>query len=873
MKTFPTSVGTEYTFFPPQFEIKDIKTDDLPAFVDGKGKTIGIDMKEMPEPLCLQGKEQLPKMPLPTERRQPDFQKSVSKWFLAFSQIEKSVVLPVPMGYLFKRPGSPHIPTPLEKIKGTLDYRLASKSFSVKETHLYPVNYMQMYDSIISGDMPSFENFEQTGPRGEKIPFLNHFSEKTPWSAQLMPLKPEPYMYHAYEDYQNAMKNWIMKVMEDCPIIPMNPEQLQSIIKVEKQPQFAVKRRERRSKDDISASDYFSFVSTPPPDFESNEESKSEEVPSSILLSSFDLIPPSEIESRDTPKQFSPPKNEDFIAKELSGMLEVYKTTFSQKESLRNQPIRLRFSDRLPYNMQLYTEWSTFGPTQPLKNKLLARGMFESSILTTPSLPKLESAQLITNMCKELKDVGSRYILAQTAISLLEDNTSRAAIVTDIKCFYAIYQLFHEFTDCIVDMPIIYPNIPDNILIEALFHTLLNYYITNQIASYMESIKKISITKFLRDRQDVHIIAVTDIMEQRGDMIFNYISNNIEKYPGYLTQVVFLFLAMGNHGYKFMIESGWSFISFIIKLSEVSPETFHIFQLIIFHSVSMSSFVVSQLGSLNYYPNDLLKCKNDELLLFLCSVLQERYPKEIINVDVSWALLFCTMILNQNQSSMIPPVQLKFFYSVVIYIQNRIWANPKLDQWNYDIPQLITTIFTAMQMHHDEETLYIILKAFRRISGHPVVCKTALKDLDNILDIICKAISSNKVRLSCGGIKTIKYLLFNNPPIIDVIVGNKKYLQKLGDSLFLRNEESLLEIFKMLKVFTNHPNFSKIKGSLQKILIASHFRFEAAKSTVFNKAQGKNQQKYKKFAEFLEKNSQMSTILKNVNNILMKQKY
>ena len=75
-----------------------------------------------------------------------------------------------------------------------------------------------------------------------------------------------------------------------------------------------------------------------------------------------------------------------------------------------------------------------------------------------------------------------------------------------------------------------------------------------------------------------------------------------------------------------------------------------------------------------------------------------KYPKEIITVDVSWILLFATMILNQNTEKglLIPVIQQQFLNAACTFIQNRMWANQNLEQWEFVIPQLLTTLLSVL---------------------------------------------------------------------------------------------------------------------------------------------------------------------------------
>ena len=940
MKSFPTSVGTTYDFNPPKYEFSNLELYNNSIFIDGSGETVAFDMSKTAASV---DKMQC-RFPLPeNEKTYDDYQNTIRKWFSAFKNAENQAFLPVPMGFQFRRPSPPHIPTPLEKTKGTLDYRLACKSFSVTETPLYPQNYMQMFNSIVHEDLPRDEYLLQNGPKNQKIPVKNHFSEYKPWDAQLIPMKPHPNLFKTYEDYEIAMKNWMLTISKTCDIIPMSPEQMQSIIGIEKQPQFRVKKRKRLEPQNINPSDYFSLLSTP---LNSSTESLNSSLISLEAPSNFDLNESYDIENQekshaknnDDSNNFGRPKgfdyiipkslqvyscqkiqNEDKIGDRLVGLKHVYESLFLKPDRRYNPPLHLPFPPTMEPNNSIYKTLTQYGPYKPIPNKLLACGKCWNQVDIYPSLPSFTKLHKIYSVLECLRDFGIfdavdnkrssnngyKYKVFEQILNAFSTYHLKESLVTDIRCFIEILLLFHQFSDSITDVPIMYeipahlenphyksrrgrrassfsssvmktdvsPEVPSDVLIEALHFTLLDYFVTNQMYNFFIERNDRTMSTFFNERRKIHYISVMNIMNAKRDYLFDYISQNITKYPKYLTNVLYYLFVCDPNLINVLDQKDFPIITILVTLSVSSAESFRFLHLRIEKSILLSSYIIKQLAAMNYDPHYFLENSSDEFLSFISFILVFKYPKEMITVDVSWGLLFTTMILNQNTEKgiIIPERQRQLMISICTFIQNRMWANFELEQWDFVNPQLLTTLLSVLSIQNDEFIIILGLKCFRRLVWHPSAM-FVLNDVESILNTFCHIIASHTISISISGIRTMKHILVNHPSFVEKVVSNQKYLMQLGDVLFVRKEEPLLEMFNLIKLMSLYPHFGKIKNQFQQILVASHFRIGAALNTVTVKAKERDKIKLRSFLQFLEEKPNIASLLKNVDNIIAKQK-
>ena len=963
MESFPTSVGTNYDFKPPPYEFTNLNLYNNSVFIDGKGETVSFDMSKTATSI---NKFQI-QFPLPDkEKNYDEYQNTTRKWYSSYKEDQEQAFLPVPMGFQYKKPSPPHIPTPLEKIKGTLDNRLAIKSFSITETPLYPQNYMQMFNSIVHEEIPIDEYLVQKGPKNQKIPVKNHFGEYKPWDAQLIPMKPNPHLFKTYEDYETAMKNWILTIYKTCDVIPMSPEQMQSIIGVEKQPQYRVNKRQRIDKQNISPSDYFSLVSNP---IKNLDETKK---PSTF--SPLALVPPSTFDNdnqndnnnqkqesfndfnndnqeifnnnsttfdNDTvlssnestkPKAFNDIipenlqiyscqkiKNENSLKDQIIRLKHSYESNLLKKELNSRTATTFPFPPSLDPNFSIYRSLSEYGPTGPIPNKLLACGKYWSQFNVFPILPSFTKLHNIYSICECLRDYGIfdpidnkrasdngfKYRIYEQILNSFSTYHLKESLVTDIRCFIDILILFHQFSDSITDIPIMYeipeqlkrnnykgkrlrrtssfsssvmkreasPEVPSDVLVETLHFTLLDYFVTNQMYNFFINLRDQTTSTFFFERRKIHAFSVMNILKAKGDYLFDYISENITKYPKYLTNVLYYLFVCDPNIINVLDEKDFPIITILINLSINSPESFRFLHLRISKSIVLSAYIIKQLAAMNYDAQVLLEKSSEEFLAFLCFILVFKYPKEIITVDVSWILLFATMILNQNTEKglLIPVIQQQFLNAACTFIQNRMWANQNLEQWEFIIPQLLTTLLSVLSTENDDSILLIGLKCFRRLVWH----KTAdfvLNDVENILNTFCHIIASHSISMSVSGIRTMKHILVNHFTFLEKVASNKKYLTQLGDVLFVRKEEPLLEMFNLIRIMCLMPNFSKVKNYFQQILIASHFRIGAALNTVVVKAKDRDKMKFKLFVKFLGEKPNIASMLKNIDNIIAKQK-
>jgi len=169
------------------------------------GKNYSVSNDKIPDSLLKRGK-----FPHPSKYNSySEFYKSANKWFRENNIEEYYILLPIPVTLSFRYISPPHIPTPQEKIRGSNADRIAAKMFDVKNTPLYPINYMSLLDYVIEGGQINKNScFPEPGPRGQTIHYHKHLFIKPFWSNQLIPSKPRPQLFNNFREYALSLKRW-----------------------------------------------------------------------------------------------------------------------------------------------------------------------------------------------------------------------------------------------------------------------------------------------------------------------------------------------------------------------------------------------------------------------------------------------------------------------------------------------------------------------------------------------------------------------------------------------------------------------------------------------------------------------------------------
>ena len=905
MKTFPTALSLTYTFEPPEFKVpSDFSVDqgDL-IYVDGKGKTYGIDQRETLYPTKLTPLTLLMKMPLPTEKTEREYKITIKNWAKITGETETQVLLPVPMGFSWKRPSPPHILTQRERTPGTFEYRTLTKTFSVKTSPLYPENFMEMMHYIVEEEHPSEEFFVKPGPRGQKIPFQNHVGDSTPWYGQLIPQRPMPNTFSSYTEYEKAMKRWINRISKEN-VIPPNASQLQNLLGLDRQTEYLLKRKLiKKGAESISSGDYFEILSRAT-GFDEEEDS--------ILNPSTKTL--SENSSGNTSKKYvtselmrikanTPnPKKLDDIAAQLFGLHHIYSSLYiEQNHHHRPQHAKQSFQADLPVCQKLYDEWTNFGPTKPMTEKMKPKAIFYDSVSSNyPTLPNIKDIAQIKSLCSCIKSIGVRYRLFKVIIALFgKKSGQRDAIITSIDSLNIVYRLFHEFASQIKDIPIMNKSDVSDPDLQALYTILLEYYITQQLVHFFEYYNDKNAIQFLKGRNQINKRTLEDLIKAIEKTVLKKLYKITETAPDFCASCLFLFISSGDDNLNTLERNEFPFITILVKLSKVDPHSFRILQLHIFRTSALSSFVARQMAAMNYDPYYILNESSEEFIMFLSQLLIQCFPKEKVNPDVTWTMSFITMIMNQNSSSVISHLQQTLFKGICIFVQNRMWANQQLPQWKFMIPQYLTLIKAALpillenlskkqgelsQIKEDqpkntivneieliESSILTLLKSYRCLCWHPS-SNIVIDDISGTVATLKPIISNQIQSISVSGIRTLRLIVMNHPSFLEKIVSNQPQLVLLGDAMFLRREDPLIELFKFIMFITSMPWYPKMKNIFSQLLVACHFRIAAAKSTVSSKAQMKKKETFKKFCKFLEDRPQVNQMLLDVDSQLAKRK-
>ncbi|EAX93235.1 hypothetical protein TVAG_155990 [Trichomonas vaginalis G3] len=868
MKSFPTSLGKDYTFQEPSYEtaLPDRPPDSQTnlVFIDRNGQSLNVYGQPIPPPEILLTVNKLSKLPYPDADSEEEYRKMVLQWQNSMLNVSKSVFLPVPMGLNYQRPVKPHVPTPMEKVKGSLEERTARKSFNVKTTALYPQNYMVLLDAVLNENEITTPEFEIKGPRDQVIPVANHFGKEKTWSSQLIPLKPNPQLYLTYQEYADAMYNWIHNISKNC-VIPPNPSQLQSIIGIELERRQIVKKNLKRGRAQRTNSDFYSIITLPATGLIDYEDE-----PGSILsdvseqIGSFLTSDLMRIKSK-----VDEPSGLRVISDQLIGLHHLYVTSFIDNSRNKYQ-MHFQTPSNLPPIPGLIKEWSEYGLEQPFVHKLVPLAIVQSSyaheLANSPQytyIPEISTSHQIFYLCKTFQQTQLRYELFNKILVVLSNKEIFDSITSDISILYEIYKLFHEFTTQICDIPDYVVEPECNYLLFDFYSKLLNFYIVRQMHEYYKGRDKQLARSFKVHTEGLHSM-ISNFLHASYREIREIIENSVEEHPHMCTQIIFMVLSLDNQLLSFLSQIDFRVIPIIMAISKQSPKDFRFLQLHIFRSLPMATFIIQQLSYLNYDQNCLLYQTPPEFMSFLSSILVQKLSKEAISPNVDWTLSFLTDILN-HANGLLTQTQCDFIYAISIFIQNRMWAHQQQKHWEMMLPQILSTLIAFMAISTETQTKLSLLKAFRRLLWHPCAGKMLTSRL--VVMQITPFLKDPAVSIS--GIRTIKLIVINHPNFLEAIVNNPKELQKLGEAMFLTNEDAYVEIFKFIKLATSMPWYTGYKSQYQKyfhqFLLASHFRIDAAKSKVESKAQKKQKEVFKDFVMYLKKNPHVNQMLSNID--------
>ncbi|OHT08625.1 hypothetical protein TRFO_22812 [Tritrichomonas foetus] len=825
-RSFGTSLGAEYSFsFPEEVPTPSIDDDTL-VFVNGEGKPLSRFYNKQNDSLFSKFIQRFPS-PSDYEDKSTYFH-DVRCWYESF-YLENPYLLPVPIGMFYRRPTKPHVMSSLEKVPGTYQNRIASKSFSISSTPLYPENYIVMIDAILNGGINNDGNFPIPGPHNKIIPKKNHYSIELPWNGQLIPQMPVPKLYKSYNDYLTAMKRWCRDI-SISKTVPMHSEELEKVIGVQLQPktyessdsdiqieenkeiELNVQKAERNHLKSISHENYNIINNRK---FSHGSDISLINKNSCVNLHDYKDIP-FENES-------------ELNKKSLYGIQHIYEATF-QMNLIKELPIHLSFPNDLEPCNTIYHSFSDFGVTEQMKEQAEAAGVFYSFDIDVFEWKGL--GHLHVKFIKDLleldefrKSVGYRYSLFKSFCKLINDQENDLlcdVLFADLNTLHKIFLLFSEFTDKITYVPELLPideKDPNAAILQTIQHIFMFHCIYHQMAIFLSN------NQFFVDRYATLSENLNYFLELHGPLfcqIFNeccidnsginnddiinndYLLNGQSKISElHLNLLLLVFASRSPKLPVFMTYFNPSIFVILSRISVNNPNIFPKFSTQLLWNSNTAILLFDHLASLRINPRNYLLNTSHQFFNFLTILTTVRVYETSPANDIRWPLFILPNIFMCYNSDNNEDL-LNFSLAICDFMKKRLKQYPNMNSWDEYLDQLESVIFSTFSVIKIESHKIYLIKSLKKLVWHHS-SEYVLK-VDAFIKQLVTMLVCGDNDVSICTIRLFTTVITNHQFFLSNIISSPIQLQMVGGALEARSWPKILEIFKMIMKYISNNN-------------------------------------------------------------------
>lgn len=833
-RVFGTALGINYEFVVPKAaETVDVSNQNLvPVIVDGKGQILNQYFFPSVEhntgvPAAIR------EIPLPNNfKSYEEYLNAVWIWNVNTKLTSDNYLLPIPMGFSFKRPGKPYILTELEKSPSSIEHRRVKNAFSTNNTPLGPRNYLEMLEAVIDNKESDSKTFSVKGLNDQSIPKANHYTKETLWNGQLLPRQPMPEFFGNYESYVIAYRQWCNKVGTEN-IIPFHPSQYVSMLSLTQQD---------------PSTKYFHVKDLP---HRRVEECK------------FDLLKYKDVEN------FSEDKLES-VKELLAGMKHVYNDLICHQEhhNFETLPRRKPFVSQLCE--KFIDSYSSYGPTQPRYSKMLLnllsneyRKIIHFDINATHEIRRA-IAFYGEGTCLE-----NHYIIFTAFRKLFVDITGNFFdfVMGDMNLLHRIYITFAEFAGGLADIPKIhqFSKIKSDhkkgmlSIVQNMFYSL---FICGQLLvifsdPYIGHQK--AVVRF-QNHQRMFFDTACSLMERNGKEIAEMFEEaNEETAELYLDLLYLILSAKLTKSVKTFVNSfKRTIFVWLQKLAIACPKEFFIFKNRVFRDSAASYSLLAMIAhvSLSAPRARFIKYANDMYYNLLISVIDTYVPQTSNVNNVKWVLAFISSITNYCQTVQ-SPLYYQLIYSLCCFLDRKFTSQTD----NMLVIQVVSTIFSVLISTEDEYGQIVLLKCFPKVAWHESALTLLVKSNDLVGTNFIRFMISENIIIKIEAIRAFMKLILYHPAFLKQVLNLEKY-----NEIFIvcsdRSIEILIPIFKMLMHYYTHDKGrdTLIKEFLIKIKFKVRPILDRAKATVDNR----HRAIVISFQKCYENNSALSAALNDV---------
>lgn len=221
-RTFKTNLDREYTMpkynFTPPEPFQDPRS--VPTFAGPHMELYNqhyVKLKEF---------DSFPKMPNPDDfDNLAEYQLSIGEWEQAVAQFSSKIALPQTISHSLPRPTRPEIIPQADREDPVTRAKL-KRTFNPFTSPAQPANQMAV-ETILHNGTPynPDDNLPYAGLNEKPVPIHAYIESKNAWATELIPQRPDPFLYEYFDDYEDASLRWA-SLVQTLEIIPPAPSEL-----------------------------------------------------------------------------------------------------------------------------------------------------------------------------------------------------------------------------------------------------------------------------------------------------------------------------------------------------------------------------------------------------------------------------------------------------------------------------------------------------------------------------------------------------------------------------------------------------------------------------------------------------------------------
>ena len=154
-----------------------------------------------------------------------EYKTELLKWQKALTQFSQKLTLPITMGHYLPRPVRPEVISQADR-EDIVTMRKLKRQFNPETSPAAPGNAIALEEIIQNGTPFTYEdNLPYCGLNEKPVPIHAHLENSIPWTTSLIPVKPEPFLYEYFDDYEEALLRWA-NIVKETKLLPPSPSEI-----------------------------------------------------------------------------------------------------------------------------------------------------------------------------------------------------------------------------------------------------------------------------------------------------------------------------------------------------------------------------------------------------------------------------------------------------------------------------------------------------------------------------------------------------------------------------------------------------------------------------------------------------------------------